>query len=163
MARHRRGVRPLPQAEAALRLRGPLLQPQCRGQGEGQCRREGRLHQEALLRACPHDRRPPRDFNHAPQDAIDSYSEWEQVHYEKGTAWAGPSRPTGVTSAPSGQALDVVKWESGKTDGYGRITLDGRHRHLASPELADTALVVGVRAFEVEIDASDGTPLCGPT
>lgn len=100
-----------------------------------------------------------RDFNHALQDAIDSHSE-EQVHYEKGLAWAELFEADRSHLLPlPGKPFDVVKWESGKTDGYGRITLDGRHRYLASPELADTALVVGVRAFEVEIDAPDGTPL----
>lgn len=100
-----------------------------------------------------------RDFNHALQDAIDSHSE-EQVHYEKGLAWAELFEADRSHLLPlPGKPFDVVKWESGKTDGYGRITLDDRHHYLASPELADTALVVGVRAFEVEIDAPDGTPL----
>ena len=37
--------------------------------------------------------------------------------------------------------------------------MDGCHRYLASPSLACVSLTVGVRAFAVEIDAPDGTPL----
>jgi hypothetical protein len=33
------------------------------------------------------------------------------------------------------------------TDGYGRVTLDGRHRYLASPDLANAALTVATSHF----------------
>jgi hypothetical protein len=33
------------------------------------------------------------------------------------------------------------------TDGYGRVTLDGRHRYLASPDLANAALTVATSRF----------------
>ena len=63
-----------------------------------------------------------RDFNHALQDAIDSHSE-EQVHYEKGLAWAELFEVDRSHLLPlPGKPFDVVKWESGKTDGYGRST-----------------------------------------
>ena len=42
------------------------------------------------------------------------------------------------------------------------MSLDGgRHVYLASPELANVALTVGVRAFTVEIDGLDGAPIRG--
>ena len=58
--------------------------------------------------------------------------------------------------------FDVVRWMACRTDGYGRVSLDGgRHVYLASPELANVALTVGVRAFTVEIDGPDGAPIRG--
>lgn len=55
-----------------------------------------------------------------------------------------------------------MRWTACRTDGYGRVSLDGgRHVYLASPELANVALTVGVRAFTVEIDGPDGAPIRG--
>lgn len=92
-------------------------------------------------------------------EALDAHSE-ERLRYEKGLGWAalfqvGKARLPPLPKKP----FDVVKWASCTTDGYGRITLGGRHRHLASPSLACVSLTVGVRAFTVGIDAPDGTPL----
>lgn len=68
VARRDRGVRPLPPAQAALRLHGPLLQPE-RRQGEGKRRGQGRLHQEELLRARARGGRPSRLRPRACRDA----------------------------------------------------------------------------------------------
>lgn len=100
-----------------------------------------------------------RDYNRELTARLDAHSR-ERTHYEKGLTWAElfevdrshllplPERP-----------FDVVKWVSCATDGYGRITLDGCHHYLASPALTHVALTVGIRAFTVEIDAPDGTPM----
>ena len=42
-----------------------------------------------------------------------------------------------------------------KADKYGIVTVEGRHRYAAGPEHAGRDLIVGLRAFEVELlDAS---------
>ena len=91
-------------------------------------------------------------------ETLDAHPE-ERLHYEKGLSWAAlfqvdKARLPPLPKKPS----DVVKWASCTTDGHGRITLGGRHRHLASPSLACVSLTAGARAFTVEIDAPDGTP-----
>ena len=51
--------------------------------------------------------------------------------------------------------FDVVTWKSMKADKYGIVTVEGRHRYAAGPEHAGRELIVGLRAFEVELlDAS---------
>lgn len=51
--------------------------------------------------------------------------------------------------------FDVVTWKRMKADKYGIVTVEGRHRYAAGPEHAGRELIVGLRAFEVELlDAS---------
>ncbi|WP_432290712.1 IS21 family transposase [Olsenella uli] len=100
-----------------------------------------------------------QDYSRGLAETLDAHSE-ERLRYEKGLGWAalfqvGKARLPPLPKKP----FDVVKRASRTTDGYGRITLGGRHRHLASPSLACVSLTVGARAFTVEIDAPDGTPL----
>lgn len=100
-----------------------------------------------------------QDYNRGLAETLDAHSE-EQLHYEKGPSWAALFQVDKAHLPPlPKKPFDVVKRASRTTDGHGRITLDGRHRHLASPSLACVSLTVGVRAFTVEIDAPDGTPL----
>lgn len=100
-----------------------------------------------------------QDHSRGLAETLDAHSE-EQLHYEKGLSWATLFQVDKAHLLPlPKKPFDVVKWASCTTDGYGRITLDGCHRYLASPSLACVSLTVGVRAFTVEIDAPDGTPL----
>lgn len=99
-----------------------------------------------------------QDYSRGLAEALDAHSE-EQLRYEKGLSWAtlfqvGKAHLLPLPKKP----FDVVKRASRTTDGHGRITLGGRHRHLASPSLAYVSLTVGARAFTVEMDAPDGTP-----
>lgn len=51
--------------------------------------------------------------------------------------------------------FDVVTWKRMKADKYGIVTVEGRHRYAAGPGHAGRELIVGLRAFEVELlDAS---------
>ena len=100
-----------------------------------------------------------QDYNRGLAETLDAHSE-KRLHYEKGLSWADLFQADKAHLLPlPKKPFDVVKWASCTTDGYGRITLDGCHRYLASPSLACVSLTVGVRAFTVEIDAPDGTPL----
>ena len=100
-----------------------------------------------------------RDYNLGLQVTLDAHSK-DRVHHERGLTWAELLEQDREHLLPlPKRPFDVVRWCSCTTDGHGRVTLDGNHRYLASPELQSTALVVGARAFEVEIDAPDGTPL----
>jgi transposase len=99
-----------------------------------------------------------RDYSRGLAETLDAHSE-EQPHYERGLGWAAPFQADKAHLLPlPKKPFDVVRWASCTTDGYGRVTLDGCHRHLASPSLACVSLTVGVRAFTVEMDAPDGTP-----
>lgn len=97
-------------------------------------------------------------YNRGLAETLDAHSE-EQLRYEKGLSWAALFQVDKAHLLPlPKKPFDVVKRASRTTDGHGRITLGGRHRHLASPSLACVSLTVGVRAFTVGIDAPDGTP-----
>ena len=52
--------------------------------------------------------------------------------------------------------FDVVSYETVKTDKYGRICLEGRHRYSSDPSLGLSKVVVGKAAFEVRIYTLDG-------
>lgn len=100
-----------------------------------------------------------QDYNRGLAETLDAHSE-EQLHYEKGLSRGTLFQVDKAHLLPLPEKpFDVVKWASCTTDGYGGITLDGCHRYLASPSLACVSLTVGVRAFTVEIDSPDGTPL----
>lgn len=100
-----------------------------------------------------------QDYNRGLAEVLDAHSE-ERLRYEKGLSWAALFQVDKAHLPPlPKKPLDVVKRASRTTDGYGRITLGGRHRHLAPPSLACVSLTVGARASTVEIDAPDGTPL----
>ena len=47
--------------------------------------------------------------------------------------------------------FDVCRYEYLKTDGYGKIQLDGRHHYSTQPEYADREVLVAVRAHTVDI------------
>ena len=47
--------------------------------------------------------------------------------------------------------FDVVRWERMKSDEYGCVTLEGRHRYSADPGNAGREVIVGLRALEIEI------------
>lgn len=103
-----------------------------------------------------------RDYNEALNAALGDRSRRE-AHYEKGLTWADLFEADKAALLPlPDKDFDVVRWTACRTDGYGRVSLDGgRHVYLASPELANVALTVGVRAFTVEIDGPDGAPIRG--
>ena len=60
--------------------------------------------------------------------------------------------------------FDAVDWVACKTDGYGKVTI-GRtkdspdHKYLADPSMPETEVIVGVRAYEVEIGTLAGERL----
>ena len=60
--------------------------------------------------------------------------------------------------------FDAVDWVACKTDGYGKVTI-GRtkdspdHKYLADPPMPETEVIVGVRAYEVEIGTLAGERL----
>lgn len=56
--------------------------------------------------------------------------------------------------------FDVVRWERMKTDKYGVVTLEGRHRYSTDPSLARREVIVGIRAFEIEVLDRDGGHVC---
>ena len=52
--------------------------------------------------------------------------------------------------------FDVVSYETMKTDKYGRVCLEGRHRYSSDPSLGLSSVVVGKAAFEVRIYTPEG-------
>lgn len=100
-------------------------------------------------------------FNAALLAECDRRSEAER-HYQKQLTWAQLFEDDKLALMPLPAApFDVVEWVSCKTDGYGKVTL-GRskgapgHRYLADPSLPNSDVIVGVRAYEVEIGTLDG-------
>lgn len=47
--------------------------------------------------------------------------------------------------------FDVVTWKRAKADKYGIVTVESKHRYAAGPGHAGRELIVGPRAFEVEL------------
>lgn len=82
-----------------------------------------------------------------------------ETHYERGKTWAQLFEADRMALLPLPRVpFDVVEWRGVKADGYGKVTIDRRHRYLAHPELAGRQLIVGIRAYEVEISRTDGAP-----
>ena len=57
-------------------------------------------------------------------------------------------------------AFDVVRWETRRADGYGKVTLGGRHRYSSDPALAGRILTVGIGAWEVRVIDEGGELVC---
>lgn len=55
--------------------------------------------------------------------------------------------------------FDVVTWRRMRTDKYGVVTLDGRHRYSTDGSHARRDVLVGLRALEIEILDVEGTRL----
>ncbi len=51
--------------------------------------------------------------------------------------------------------FEVVRYEYVKADGYGKIRVDGNHFYSSCPEYGGRILLVGIRAFTIEIFNSD--------
>ena len=58
-----------------------------------------------------------------------------------------------------GRRFDVVTWKRMRTDKYGVVTLDGRHRYSTDASHARRDVLVGLRALEIEILDVEGTRL----
>lgn len=106
-----------------------------------------------------------REYNARLLDSLDALSA-SSPHYEKGLTWAelfkADRQALGQLPATP---FDCVDWKNVTADGYGKVTLGRRykggrqtaaHRYLASATLANSPLLVGVRAHEVEIDLPTG-------
>ncbi len=47
--------------------------------------------------------------------------------------------------------FEVVRYEYVKTDGYGKVRIDGSHFYSSAPEYGGLVLLVGIRAFVIEV------------
>lgn len=80
-----------------------------------------------------------------------------ELHYKKGV-------PIGELFEQDRQALlplpakpfDVCRYERVVADGYGKVTLDGRHHYSTRPEFARREVVLGIRAHTVDVLDSAG-------
>jgi transposase len=52
--------------------------------------------------------------------------------------------------------FDVIRYETKRADGYGKICLDGKHYYSSRPELGRQEILVGIRAHSVELFDSNG-------
>ena len=50
-----------------------------------------------------------------------------------------------------GKSFDVCRYEYLKTDGYGKVHLDGRHHYSSRPEYAGQEVLVAIRAHTIDI------------
>lgn len=50
-----------------------------------------------------------------------------------------------------GKRFNVCRYTHMRTDGYGKVCLDGKHHYSTRPELAVSEVIVGIRAHTVEI------------
>ncbi len=88
-----------------------------------------------------------------------------EVHYEKQLTWAQLFEADRLALLPLPKApFDVVEWSAAKTDGYGKVKLGAGggkpgHKYLADPMLPNAEVMVGVRAYEVEIGTPEGERL----
>ncbi len=56
--------------------------------------------------------------------------------------------------------FDVVSYSHIKCDKYGYVCLDGNHRYAADPALAGCGVIVGRRAFDVDVYTEGGELVC---
>lgn len=47
--------------------------------------------------------------------------------------------------------FDVCRYETAEADGYGKVTLDGRHRYSTCPEFAKRKVLLGIRAHSIDV------------
>ena len=52
--------------------------------------------------------------------------------------------------------MEVVRYETAKTDKYGKVKLDGAHRYAVSPSHGLEDIIVGYGAFDVSFHGADG-------
>jgi hypothetical protein len=80
-----------------------------------------------------------------------------QPHYRKEGTIEGLFEQDGAEMlALPGVSFDPVRWEIRHADNLGIVTVDGA-RYLAGAKYHNLPLHVGLRAFDVEIRATDGT------
>ncbi len=76
----------------------------------------------------------------------------DREHYRKGEGQAGLFEDDRKALMPlPSKRFDVVTWKRLKTDKYGQVTLQGRHRYSTGPEHAGREVIVGLRALGIEI------------
>lgn len=81
----------------------------------------------------------------------------EKNHYLKGEPEVQLFMEDRIAMHPlPSSSFDVVTYTRMKTDKYGKVCLEGRHRYSTDPSLGCTDVVVGKAAFEIRIYASDG-------
>lgn len=103
-------------------------------------------------------------FNEGLLAQCDKCSEKED-HYQKQLSWAQLFEADRLALMPlPAVPFDAVDWVACKTDGYGKVTI-GRtkdspgHKYLADPSMPEAEVIVGVRAYEVEIGTLAGEHL----
>ena len=103
-------------------------------------------------------------FNEGLLAQCDKCSEKED-HYQKQLSWAQLFEADRLALTPlPAVPFDAVDWVACKTDGYSKVTI-GRtkdspgHTYLADPSMPETEVIVGVRAYEVEIGTLAGEHL----
>jgi transposase len=80
-----------------------------------------------------------------------------EPHYKKGVPIGELFAADRAALAPLPQRpFDVCRYERATADGYGKVTLDGRHRYSTCPEFAKQEVVLGVRAHTVDVLDSEG-------
>jgi len=83
--------------------------------------------------------------------------DFDRPHYKKGLTirelWAEERRH--LSPLPE-RPFAVERLERVRTNGYGKLCLDGRHWYSSAPEHAEEALVVGLKAHTVVVYGPDG-------
>lgn len=57
-------------------------------------------------------------------------------------------------------AFEVVSHSHAKCDKYGYVCLEGNHRYATDPSLAKRSVVIGRRAFDIDVYTEDGELIC---
>lgn len=75
-----------------------------------------------------------------------------ELHYRKGVPISELFCADRAALAPlPPRPFDVCRYERATADGYGKVTLDGKHRYSTCPEFAKQEVVLGVRAHTVDV------------
>jgi transposase len=83
-----------------------------------------------------------------------------ELHYRKGVPIGELFRADRAALLPlPPRSFDVCRYERQTADGYGKVTLDSKHRYSTCPEFAKQEVVLGVRAHTVDVLDAEGRPL----
>lgn len=84
----------------------------------------------------------------------------DERHYKKGVRIADLFQKDKECLRPlPRKPFDVCRYEWLKADGYGKISLDGKHHYSSKPENGRKQVLVGIHATHVDILEDDGTLL----
>ena len=80
-----------------------------------------------------------------------------ELHYKKGLPiWELFETDRSALSSLPARPFDVCRYSAEDADGYGKVTLDGKHHYSTCPEFSNQKVLLGIRAHSIDVLDQDG-------